>query len=85
MIGLFKLLPIGAQLAIAAGLVALAAGGYYAWRSDIFNDGVAHEAAAQRGRDNEAVQNAREGAADVRGCFAAGGVWSDAAGLCHRR
>lgn len=82
-LSLLKLLPIGAQVAIALALLSAAGGGFYAWRSGIFNKGVEYEHAQQKERDDEAVSEAREGRLDVRSCYAAGRVWDITRGVCH--
>lgn len=85
MLTLIKALPIGAQIGIALAVMAAAGGGYYAWRTSIFNEGAAYEHAQQKERDDEAVAKARAGRNDVRECNDAGGLWDTTRGICDGR
>jgi hypothetical protein len=79
-----RLLPIGAQLAIVLGIAAAAGGGFLAWRSGIFNQGVAYERAEQKERDDEARAHGRAGRNAVDDCYDLGGVWDVKVGKCRR-
>jgi hypothetical protein len=83
MLALLRLLPVGAQIGVAVAILVAGGGGYYAWRSGVFNKGVAYEHARQKERDDEAVGEASEGRLDVRTCYNAGRVWDAKVGICH--
>lgn len=83
--GMLKLLPIGAQIGIAFAVLTALGGGYYAWRSGVFDKGVAYERAQQKDRDDEAVAKARAGSSAADACNDAGGVWSQSRGVCDGR
>lgn len=85
MIALLRLLPIGAQIGIGVAVLVAIGGGYYAWRSGVFDKGVQYERAQQKERDDEAVEHARDGRLTVRDCYDRGGVWDASRGVCNGR
>lgn len=81
----FRLLPIGAQWAIAGVTAALALGSVYSVYSHIEGKGYARAIAEIAAQDEEAVNAAREARDRVRDCRNAGGVWDTTRGDCDRR
>lgn len=84
MLDMLKLLPIGAQIGIALAVLTAIGGGSTAIYVHIYDKGAASEAAKQKERDDEAIAQAAHGRAIVRSCRDAGGVWSQARGICQR-
>lgn len=85
MISLFSSLSLAARLAIVGGVILALAGGYAAWRHDIFSQGRNYERGLTE-QDNKERTDAADDAADlVRACDLAGGVWRSATGECEPR
>jgi hypothetical protein len=83
LLALLKALPIGLQIGLALAVLAAAGGGYYAWRSSIFDKGVAYQQEQQKESDDHAVERAQRGIKNVDDCVSAGGAWDQAAGVCR--
>lgn len=85
MFGLLRALPIGVQVGLAIAVLGAIGGGYYAWRTSIFNEGVAYERQQQQERDNEAIGRADDARNAVRACRDRGGMWDQQTSQCVGR